>query len=170
MYFLTGRYRHPLTFSEAMLEQARSSLERVRNFCRLLGRSPDAVAGNAEPLVSRQRDAFFDALRDDFNTPQALAVLFELVAEGNRRLEAGQPFPGALDALVEVLGVIGLENLLEAEEPTENEASRLAEERERARQDGDYERADALRSELAERGYEVRDTDDGPVLVRSTAR
>jgi cysteinyl-tRNA synthetase len=170
MYFLTGRYRQPLTFSEAMLEQARSSLERVRNFCRLLGRSPDAVAGNADPLVSRQRDAFFDALRDDFNTPQALAVLFELVAEGNRRLEAGQPFPGALDALVEMLGVIGLENLLEAEEPTEEEASRLAEERERARQDGDYERADAIRRELAERGYEVRDTDDGPVLVRSTAR
>jgi cysteinyl-tRNA synthetase len=170
MYFLTGRYRQPLTFSEAMLEQARSSLERVRNFCRLLGRSPDAVAGKSDPLVSRQRDAFFDALRDDFNTPQALAVLFELVAEGNRRLEAGQPFPGALDALVEMLGVIGLENVLEAEEPTEDEASRLAEERERARQDGDYERADAIRRELAERGYEVRDTDDGPVLVRSTAR
>jgi cysteinyl-tRNA synthetase len=170
MYFLTGRYRYPLTFSEAMLEQARSSLERVRNFCRLLGRSPDAVAGSADPSVLRQRDAFFEALRDDFNTPQALAVLFELVAEGNRRLEAGQPFPGALDALAEMLGVIGLENLLEAEAPTEQDASRLAEEREQARRDGDYERADAIRRELSERGYEVRDTDDGPVLVRSTAR
>ena len=38
---------------------------------------------------------FFAALRDDFNTPQALAALFDLVGEGNRRLEAGEPLPGA---------------------------------------------------------------------------
>jgi cysteinyl-tRNA synthetase len=67
-----------------------------------------------------------------------------------------------------MLQVIGLENLLEAEEPVEEEAGRLAEDRERARSEGDFERADALRRELAERGYEVRDTDDGPVLVRSS--
>jgi cysteinyl-tRNA synthetase len=168
MYFLTGRYRYPLTFSETMLEQARSSLERLRNFCRLLGRSAEAVTGEADPFVSDQREAFFGALREDFNTPQALAALFELVAEGNRQLESGGRLPGAAAALAEMLAVIGLESLLEEEEPTEEEAGRLAEEREQARREGDFERADAIRRELAERGYEVRDTDDGPVLVRSS--
>jgi cysteinyl-tRNA synthetase len=48
----------------------------------------------------------------------------------------------------------------------DEKATRLADERERARRDGDFERADAIRRELAERGYEVRDTSEGPVLVR----
>jgi cysteinyl-tRNA synthetase len=168
MYFLAGLYRQPLAFSQKALEQAERSLERVRNFCRLVRRSGDAVAGEADPFVSDRREAFFDALRDDFNTPQALAGLFELVAEGNRRLESGTPLSGVAGALEEMLTVVGLENLLEAEEPAEEEAGRLAQERERARQEGDFHRADAIRRELAERGYEVRDTDAGPVLVRSS--
>ena len=74
------------------------------------------------------------------------------------------------DVLGEMLTVIGLETLLEADEPAEEEAGRLAEERERARLEGDFARADAIRRELSERGYEVRDTAEGPVLVRSSAR
>jgi cysteinyl-tRNA synthetase len=168
MYFLGGRYGKPLAFSEKELDQAQRSLERVRNFCRLVRRFAAAVEGDPDPLVSERKDAFFAALRDDFNTPQALAALFELVSEGNRRLESGDPLPGVAGALEEMLGVIGLESLVEAEKPTEEEAARLAEEREQARRDGDFERADAIRRQLAERGYEVRDTDDGPVLVRSS--
>jgi cysteinyl-tRNA synthetase len=168
MYFLGGRYGKPLAFSEEELEQAQRSLERVRNFCRLLRRSAEAGEGENDPLVTEHKEKFFEALRDDFNTPQALAALFELVAEGNRRLEAGDRIPGIRGAFAEMLQVIGLENLLEAEEPVEEEAGLLAEERERARREGDFERADAIRRELAERGYEVRDTDDGPVLVRSS--
>jgi cysteinyl-tRNA synthetase len=167
MYFLGGRYGKPLAFSEEELEQAQRSLERVRNFCRLLRRSAEAGEGETDQFVSDRKEEYFAALRDDFNTPQALASLFELVAEGNRRLEAGDHVPGIGGAFAEMLQVIGLENLLEADAPVEEEAGRLAEERERARHDGDFERADAIRRELAERGYEVRDTDDGPVLVRS---
>jgi cysteinyl-tRNA synthetase len=170
MYFLGGLYDKPLEFSAGAVEQAKRSVERVRNFCRLLGRSPDAVAGNADPFVAQQRSAFFSALRDNFNTPEAMAALFELVAEGNRRLEAGDRLPGAGDAFPEMLQVIGLEDLLVPEAPVDDDARRLAEERERARDAGDFERADEIRRELAERGYEVRDTSEGPVLVRAESR
>jgi cysteinyl-tRNA synthetase len=167
MYFLGGHYRQPLSFSTESLEQAQRSLERVRNFGRLLARSPQLVAGDSDPFVLQRRNEFFAALRDDFNTPQALAALFELVAEGNRRLEAGDRIPGAGETLAEMLSVIGLDDLLAPEAPAEADARGLAEERERARAAGDFDRADALRQELAERGYEVRDTAEGPVLVRS---
>jgi cysteinyl-tRNA synthetase len=166
MYFLSGHYRQPLAFSEDALEQAQRSVERVRNFCRLVDRRIDAVAGSPDAFVGARRDAFFDALRDDFNTPEALAVLFELVAEGNRRLEAGDRLPGGQAALAEVLRVIGLESLLAPEAPVDEEAAQLADAREKARGEGDFDRADALRQELAQRGYEVRDTSEGPVLVR----
>jgi cysteinyl-tRNA synthetase len=171
MYFLGGHYRQPLAFSAATLEQAQRSVERIVNFRRQLERSPGGDAGTEEeePAVAERREAFFAALRDDFNTPQALAALFELVNEGNRRLEAGAAFGGASEALAEMLPVIGLEGLLAPERPVDEEAAQLAEERERARAAGDFARADALRAQLAERGYEVRDTADGPVLVRLDA-
>jgi cysteinyl-tRNA synthetase len=166
MYFLSGHYRSPLAFSEGALEQAQSSVERVRNFCRLVDRHSDAAAGSTDEFVAARNEAFFDALRDDFKTPEALAALFELVAEGNRRLEAGDELPGGAEVLAEMLEVIGLEALLRPEAPIDEHSLRLAEEREQARNDGDFERADAIRGELAERGYEVRDTSEGPVLVR----
>jgi cysteinyl-tRNA synthetase len=171
MYFLGGHYRQPLAFSAAALEQAQRSVERIVNFRRLMERSPrvTAAGGAEDPAVAERRQTFFAALRDDFHTPAALAALFELVNEGNRRLEAGESLPGVADALAEMLTVIGLENLLEPEQPVEEKARRLAEERERARAAGDFERADALRTQLAEQGYEVRDTADGPVLVRLDA-
>jgi cysteinyl-tRNA synthetase len=170
MYFLGGHYRQPLGFSGDSLEQAQRAIERIQNFRRLLERAPAAVApnGSTDPAVVERRAEFFAALGDDFNTPQALAALFELVSEGNRRLERGDRLSGAADALEEMLMVLGLETLLVPEGAVEEEAIRLADERERAREAGDFERADALRRELADRGYEVRDTADGPVLVRAS--
>jgi cysteinyl-tRNA synthetase len=172
MYFLGGHYRQPLAFSTAQLEQAQAAVRRIVNFRWLLERAAEQRGEDerkSDAWARELRDAFFAALRDDFNTPQALAVLFELVSEGNRRLERGEDVPGLRRALAELLDVLGLGNLLAAEAPVDAEAEALAAERERARREGDFERADVLRSELAERGYEVRDTPDGPVLVRSDA-
>jgi cysteinyl-tRNA synthetase len=170
MYLLGGHYRQPLAFSADTLEQASRSLDRIRNFARLLARSEaDTPGAPPDRAVAARREAFFAALADDFNTPRALAALFELVAEGNRRLEAGERFAGAADALAEMLDVVGLRGLLAGEKPPDPEAQRLAAERETARRERDFARADAIRDELAGRGWEIRDTADGPELVRRAA-
>ena len=112
-------------------------------------------------MVERS-DEFLAALCDDFNTPRALAALFELIAEGNRR-----ELPGARDALAEMLPLVGLESLLtEREEGPDDEADGLLAEREEARAARDFERADAIRDRLAGLGWEVRDGSEGPRLVR----
>ena len=112
-------------------------------------------------------ERFFDALADDFNTPAARAVLFEWVGEANRRLDAGERV--GVGRLAEMLETIGLENLLagEGEGEADTEAERLLDERQRARAERDFARADAIRDELAARGWQVRDTADGARLVRS---
>ena len=157
-YLVSGHYRQPLEFSEEALEESVARNERIRNF---LGEA-ERPEGEPDPYVSEREAAFLDALADDFNTPRALGELFDLVAEGNRR-----PLPGAHAAVARLLPLLGLEALAERDEAADEEAERLLAERERARAERDFDRADALRDELASRGWEVRDTPGGARLVRS---
>jgi cysteinyl-tRNA synthetase len=159
MYFVSGHYRRPLAFSEDALEDARRSVERIRDLARRL----DPAAGEPEGMDAYV-ERFFDALADDFNTPEARSVLYDWVTEANRRIDAGQPVGAG--RLGEMLYVLGLENLLEADAAADPEAERLLEERERARAERDFEAADRKRDELAALGFDVRDTAEGPRLVR----
>jgi len=154
-YLVSGHYRQPLEFSDEALTEAAARVERIRNYVR------EANDGEPDAFVVEQRDEFLDALADDFNTPRAMAALFELVAEGNRR-----PLPGSRAALEELLPLVGLESLLEVEEETDPEAEALLAEREAARRAREFARADEIRDQLADRGWEVRDTADGARLVR----
>jgi cysteinyl-tRNA synthetase len=108
-------------------------------------------------------------LADDFNTPRALAEMFELVGEANRGEIDGN---GAAQALAEMLDVVGLGTLTQPDEGVEadDQATKLMEEREQARATKDFERADFLRGRLAELGWEVRDSADGPRLVTRELR
>jgi cysteinyl-tRNA synthetase len=155
MYLISGHYHQPLAFSEAALEQARANVSRIREAARRL--SPGDSPEDLEPL----RDRFFEALARDFNTPEALAVLNEWIREatGPRRQPAGDAH------LREMLGVLGLETLLEAVEQAPAQVRELAERRERARAERDFAAADSLRREIAALGWEVRDGDAGFELL-----
>jgi cysteinyl-tRNA synthetase len=154
LYFAAGHYRQPLAYSRERLEEAGRSAERVREAARrvVAGESPEDLAG--------LRDAFFDGLADDFNTARALAALFDWVREANRRT---RPVGGA--HLREMLAVLGLENLLEAQAGPPRELAELAEQRAAARARRDFAEADRLRDQVRAAGWEVRDGPDGPELV-----
>jgi cysteinyl-tRNA synthetase len=154
-YLISGHYRQPLAFSDEQLQEAAARVERVRNYFR------DAPSGEPDEFLRDKRQAFLEALADDFNTPQAFAVIFEVVAEGNKR-----ELPGAREVLVELLPLLGLESLIDEEEVAPPEALARLEEREKARAAKDYDRADQLRDELAGMGWEVRDEAGGARLVR----
>ena len=159
MYFAGGHYRQPIAFADDQLRDAAARVSRVREVGRRL--KPDAPAPDAlEPHAER----FFDSLADDFNTPGALAELFGWIADANRRIDAGEAVgPGSLP---DMLRMLGLERLLDADESAPDaEAERLLAEREAARAEKDFERADAARDRLRGLGWEVRDTADGPRLV-----
>jgi cysteinyl-tRNA synthetase len=156
MWIVGAHYRKPVDYTEEALADATRAVARVRDVVRRL--DPDA------PGIDDHVEPFFDALADDFNTPQARAVLFEWVAEANRRMDAGERVgPGRLG---EMLYALGLETLLDVEEDAPDELKRLAAEREEARDARDFERADQIRDQLAESGWEIRDTPEGARLVR----
>jgi cysteinyl-tRNA synthetase len=184
-YLISGHYRQPLAFGPEQMEQAVARVERLRNFFRehplgdrgggAPGEAPPEQAGWAKGEGSAEQkrggrsgppspvarvEAFRAALADDFNTPRAMAEIFELVAEANRR-----DVPGAPEAALEMLELVGLESLARAEEGGDVEAEALLAEREEARAVRDFERADAIRNRLAELGWEVRDSAGGARLV-----
>ncbi|MBD0281462.1 MAG: cysteine--tRNA ligase [Thermoleophilaceae bacterium] len=160
MWLVGAHYRKPVVFTDEALEDARRAVQRVRESVRRLDRDAPGPEG-LEDLVER----FFDALADDFNTPAARAAMFDWIAEGNRRIDAGERLgPGALGEMLYALGLEGL--LAEPVEEAPDAVRRLAKEREAARAERDFDRADRIREELAERGWEVRDTTGGAELVR----
>lgn len=154
LYFSSGHYRQPLAFSDERLEDAKRSAERIRDAARRL------VRGESAEALRPHRDAFFAALRNDFNTAEALASLYGWIRDANRSEEA----VGDAD-LREMLEVLGLEGLLAASEGPPPEAVELAERREQARRDKEWAEADRLRDELLSMGWIVRDGADGPELV-----
>jgi cysteinyl-tRNA synthetase len=162
MFLSGGHYRQPIQFDDTTMAQSAASVRRVRELGRRLtdGPSPRDMGDHG--------DRFFAALADDFNTAQALASAFEWIREANRRLDAGTPVGS--DDLHEMLAVLGLANLLEADGDggtPDAFARELLERREAARSGRDFAEADRLRDELAALGWQVRDSTAGPQLVRA---
>ncbi len=162
MYLVSGHYRQPLAFSPSELEDAGRRVHRVRDALRRLH-----AGGHSPPDMAHHKEAFFDALANDFNTPAALASLFEWVREANRRGVG----VGDTD-LREMLGVLGLGELTALETvgdvaSIDPEAASMLQQREQARRKRDFQTADRMREELRERGWEIRDGPDGPELIPS---
>jgi cysteinyl-tRNA synthetase len=162
MYLVSGHYRQPLAFSPGELQDAERRVQRLRD---ALGRMQPGAPSPAD--MAHHKDAFLDALANDFNTPTALAALFEWVREANRR------GAGVGDAdLREMLGVIGLHGIKALESvgdvaTIDPEADSLLRRREQARRERDFATADRVRDELRARGWEIRDGPDGPELLPS---
>src|SRR3954447_13716526 len=137
MLFLGGHWRKPLDFNEDTLAQAKAQVERLRN----VFRSPSEPGGDWS--------AFAAALDDDFNTPEALAIM-----HGWRDHEL----------LLRGLSVFGLGSLAEQRDAPP-ELNALAEARQRARDAKDFAESDRLRDAIAAAGWDVRDVAGGFELV-----
>jgi cysteinyl-tRNA synthetase len=140
VFFLTAHWRKPIDFSEDTMSAARAQAETLRNALR------------GETRSEGDWDSFASALEDDFNTPNALAILHEWARAG------------ALGELRRGLEVFGLASLA-AEEQAPPEVVALAEARLAARVAADFVEADRLREEIADMGWEVRDVGAGYELV-----
>ena len=142
LLLLRAHYASPLDYGERALEQARTTCDGLRNQLR-------AGSGGADPKL---RAGVVAALDDDFNTPRALALLFEAP-------------PEASGTVAELLGVLGLGGL--AHEPAiPAEVEQLAARRQDARRRRDFVESDRLRDRIAELGWEVRDTAGGHRIYR----
>ena len=172
LFYLRASYRSPLEFSLEFLKEASVGLERIRSFLRRAA----PVSGSAHGVTLHR---FVDAMDDDFNTAEALAVLFDAVREGNAVLDRGRNAGAWAVAVREICTVLGLD-LTESglgdvarrlgdlaasygvDTPdTDAALDSLLEVRSLARKTRDWSRADAIRDDLAAIGILIEDSADG---------
>ncbi len=169
MLVLMGYYRAPLIFNEETQDAAEKSLERLKSAFRsssasAKGLSPDASAA-LDSRTETTKQSFIEAMDDDFNTPLALAALYELVKAINTARDQGamdEQLKPAQSMLRELTGVLGL-RLAEKKGSSEQEAQvkALITERNEARKQKQWARSDQIRDQLKELGVTIEDSKDG---------
>ncbi|MEP6739796.1 MAG: cysteine--tRNA ligase [Caldimonas sp.] len=163
-FMLRTHYRSPFNFSDANLDDAKSALRRLYT-------ALDGVVADARVAIdwSEPRAAAFrEAMNDDFNTPNALSVLFGLATDINRSPSAGDAaLLKALGATLGVLQQVPRVYLQSGSGLDEDSIKRLIEERHLAKAARNFSRSDAIRSELAARGVVLNDTAQGTTWVRT---
>ncbi len=171
-FMLTAHYRSPINFSDGLLEQAQSALNRIYE-CRdnlnfqFENAQADIFEADCYDKLAVYRQKFIDAMEDDLNTADALAAIFELVREINISIPGTgkQTIAKALELLKELTGVLGIMTKVQ-ETVKDDGVEALIEERQKARAARDFKRADEIRDKLKEMGIELQDTPQGIKVVR----
>ncbi len=175
-FVLSSHYRSPTDFSEGALDAAGRGLERLLAAVRLVSeRLRDAKGEAVDPgwmaKLEEHKARFLEAMDDDFGTPQAIAVLFDLSREVNTLLNSGEPVSqatlAAIDTLYrelggDILGIIPGDLARQADTDLVDGLIRLLIDlRQEARQTRDWTRADAIRDQLSELGIVLEDGSEG---------
>lgn len=160
-FLLSSHYRSPVNYSKDNLDNAKASVGRLYSAIEGMDLNADA----AIPENSSYQQEFMEVMDDDFNTPKAMAVLFELAKEVNKTQDSG-----LAKLLVKLANQIGLLEINADEffksQPSDSELSddgiqALIEERKIARAEKNFARSDEIRDQLAEQGVELLDSAQG---------
>ena len=170
--FLTSQYRSPLNYSDESLENARMGLRRIYlSLHKAEQLSDEHSVETDDQFVGK----FQAAMDDDFNTSDALAVIFDCVRELNRAVEAKNVKVAAVyrKTLLEIAGSLGLLSLtpvrflgVESSGSDDGTIQNLIDQRVQARSKREWKRADRIREELASMGVEIEDRPDGTTTWR----
>jgi len=164
LFMLRTHYRSPFNFSDTLLEEARSALKRLYTALDAAGPVPAlATLDWSEPRAA----AFKASMDDDFNTPGALAVLFDLVSDVNRGHTADAALLKALAGTLGLLQAAPRDYLQGGASVDEAFVQSRIAARAAAKQARDFAAADGIRAELAALGIELKDGPQGTTWVRA---
>ena len=167
-YLLSNHYRSPLDFSDQILKQSEAGVNRIYEFMKKLELTPGKGGDKSfEEYTNETKDKFLEALDNDFNVPEAFAVLFELIRKSNMFVindfldEKGiNSIKSFLKEVNETFGIVPSE-----QKQIPAEVKELMEKREKLRENNLYNDADKIRAQIEEMGYQVEDTIYGPSIT-----
>ena len=170
-FMLSAHYRSPLNFSADLMEASKNGLTRIVTAVDNLKHLENATSAEVMTDVEKETfektkefvEGFETAMEDDFNTADAIASIFELVKFANTTatVESSKEYlKGLHDLIVKLADVLGL--IVEKEEELlAEDIEKLIEERQAARKEKNFKRADEIRNELLEKGIILEDTREG---------
>ncbi|BFT65760.1 MULTISPECIES: cysteine--tRNA ligase [Parvimonas] len=170
LWILSTHYRNPLNFSREVMEQTKNGLERMYNgkehIERLLEICEEKEDGDISKLVELKNE-FLNCMDDDLNTSDAISKIFELIRYTNTFDENTdlKVVRGAFKLLSDFASILGL-LYKEEDDNLDEKVEKLIEERQQARKDKDFKRADEIRDILKEMNIELKDTRNGVVWKR----
>jgi len=173
LLFLSTHYLHPVDYTEEKMQEAKQAFYRISILWGKIGGSIDKkFTGKIPEEIGRIKDKFISAMDDDFNTPQGLAAIFELVGIANKNLDNQEFVAASRDVLLELTSLFGLSvsPSVKVEALSLRADLRgvkvLVEEREEARKNKNFKKSDQLRKEIEGLGFILEDTKDGPTFRR----
>lgn len=169
LFFLQSHYASPVDFSWEKMEEVKKGYERILILMGKLNEMNLATGGMGTEWSLARKTEFKSAMDDDFNTPKALSILYDMVNECNKLMKSdaeGKQFMlrEAMDFIKEAAGIFGISFFKESKISDEEE--KLLTQRIEARRNKDFKKSDELRNLLKERGIIVEDTKDGQVWRR----
>jgi len=177
-FLLAGHYRNPVNFSREMMEQAKSSLGRIKNAIGTLnhltmtlsneGMDVSETEHTALAEIAAFKESFCDAMEDDLNTADAISFIFEMVSRINTAITDGASLVfvhKSLDILKELTKILGIMPE-EEQELIDQDIMELINEREEARKAKNFARSDEIRDLLKGRGITIKDTPQGVQIIR----
>jgi cysteinyl-tRNA synthetase len=153
-FFLSNHYRTTLDFSPKVLEQSRNGLKRLNDFLFTIKKEYDD--NEYEKAIAEFSKKFYYYLDDDFDTPNALAALFDFVRKANIKAKPGKRVYGLMKELDQLFDFMTFD-----EGTVDKEIELLVKKREEARKNKDFKLADNIRQEINAKGYVLEDTADG---------
>ena len=163
MFFLSAHYSHPIDYTQEKIEEARGALERIAILFKKIRdlniKSEDLKSINEIEVI---RNKFISCMDDDFNTPEALACIFELVTLANKNITNTEFIYTAGKFLEELLGLLGvsLNKTVKLGDLTDEEIRSLINDRNKARKNKDFILADKIRKDLESKGVILEDIKD----------
>ena len=171
-FMLSVHYRSPLNFSDTLVQSAKNGLDRIltavesaKEVLSKLPQGKQAEKPEEESYKQLQalREKFEAAMEDDFNTADAIAAIFEMVKLSNITVDENASYDYAksvIDEIEQLCGVLGIETE-KKEEMLDEEIEAMIEERQQARKNKDFKKADEIRDALFEKGIQLKDTREG---------
>lgn len=170
MFFLSAHYSHPVDYTDEKIKEAKEALERIVIFMDKIEKNVRLSAHEHKKTkeIENIRFKFEEAMDDNFNTPRALACIFELVNIANKNIEDKTFICIARVVIKELLLFFGISPDIrkEIDSIADSEINERIIERNKARKSKDYALSDKIRKELEEKGIILEDTKDGTTWRR----
>lgn len=182
-FILSGHYRMPINFSDELLKSAQNGLDRISTAVETsdficgheaeAGLTPNAdAARELADAVAEAKASFIANMDDDMNTADAITSVYTLVRVLNTHLTAkdvaASDIKAAADMICELMNVLGLDirGILNKDSGIPAEVMELVNQRVEAKKNKDFAKADALRDQVSEMGYQIKDTPQGPQVTK----